>query len=165
MMMRYRLSDAIFLAGLAAAFVFAPHASAQATTSGAVSAVSRPLAERTYRVAKEIKIQGTIQSIEQTGSGALRGMHAQIATEQGLVDAHLGVSPNVNAKTLDLSTGDAVEITGMMAKEGGSSVLLARILTTPDRIFILRSEQGVPIRGVVSRGNFIPAKATMKGGN
>jgi hypothetical protein len=116
-------------------------------------------------VAKEIKIQGTIQSIEQSSSGALRGMHAQIATAQGMVDAHLGVSPNVNAKTLDLSTGDAVEITGMMAKEGGSSVLLARILTTPDRIFILRSEQGVPIRGVVSRGNFIPAKATMKGGN
>src|ERR1700689_689935 len=165
MMMRYRLFDVIFLAGLAGAFVFGPQASGQATTSGAGCAVSRPLAERTYRVAKEIKIQGTIQSIEQTGSGALRGMHAQIATEKGLVDAHLGVSPNVNAKTLDLSTGDAVEITGMMAKEGGSSVLLARILTTPAPTFILRSEQGVPIRGVVSRGNFIPAKATMKGGN
>ncbi|MGA2898687.1 MAG: hypothetical protein ABSF40_00440 [Candidatus Acidiferrales bacterium] len=165
MMMRYRLFDAIFLAGLATAFVSAPLASAQAPTAGAVSAVSRPLPERTYRVAKEIKIQGTIQSIEQSSSGELRGMHAQIVTAQGTVNAHLGVSPNVNAKTLDLSTGDAVEITGMMAKEGGSSVLLARILTTPDRIFILRSEQGVPILGVVSRGNFIPAKATMKGGN
>ena len=115
-------------------------------------------------MAKEIRIQGTIQSIEVSDGGALRGMHAQIATAQGIVDAHLGVSPNVNAKTLDISTGDTVEITGMMAKESGESVLLARILTTPDRIFILRSERGVPIRGIISRGNLTPIKATMKGG-
>jgi len=49
-------------------------------------------------------------------------------------------------------------------KERDESVLLARILTTPDRIFILRSEQGVPIRGVVSRESLTATKAPMKGG-
>jgi hypothetical protein len=163
-MIRYRFFDVIFLAALAAGFVFAPRAGAQATSSAAVSGISRPLPERTYSVAKEIKIQGTIQSIEISNDGALRGMHAQIETAQGIVDAHLAVSPNVNAKTLDLSTGETVEITGMMTKESGDSVLLARILTTPDRIFILRSEQGVPIRGIVSRGSLTSTKATMRGG-
>ena len=159
------LFRSILLAAVAAGFVFTPTAGAQATSSGSVSAVSGPLPERTYSVAKEIRIQGTIQSIEISNNGALRGMHAQIETAQGMVDAHLGVSPNINSKTLDLSTGEAVQITGMMAKEGGDSVLLARILTTPDRIFILRSEQGVPIHGIVSRGNLTSTKATMRGGS
>jgi hypothetical protein len=163
-MIRYRLFDVIFLAALATGFVFVPSAGAQSTSPETVFGVNRPLPERTYRVAKEIRIQGTIQSIELSNGGALRGMHAQIVTSQGIVDAHLGVSPNVNAKTLDISTGDTVEITGMMAKESGESVLLARILTTPDRIFILRSERGVPIRGIISRGNLTDTKATMKGG-
>lgn len=164
-MIRYRLFNVILLAAVAAGFVFTPTAGAQATSSGSVSAVSGPLPERTYSVAKEIRIQGTIQSIEISNNGALRGMHAQIETAQGMVDAHLGVSPNINSKTLDLSTGEAVQITGMMAKEGGDSVLLARILTTPERIFILRSEQGVPIHGIVSRGNLTSTKATMRGGS
>jgi hypothetical protein len=164
-MSRYRLCDVIFLAALAAGFVLVPVIGAQSATPGTVTGVSRPLPERTYRVAKEIRVQGTIQSIEVSNGGALRGMHAQIATARGMLDAHLGVSPNVNAKTLDISTGETVEITGMMAKESGESVLLARILTTPDRIFILRSEQGVPIRGIVPRGNLTATKATMKGGS
>ncbi len=163
-MIRYRLFTAIFLAALAAGLVFTALTQAQATASGTVSAVNRPLPGRIYSVAKEIRIQGTIQSIEISNGGAFRGMHAQIATAQGLVDAHLGVSPNVNAKTLDLETGRIVEITGMMTNQGGNSVLLARILTTPDRIFILRSEQGVPIRGIVSRGSLSSTKAVLKGG-
>jgi hypothetical protein len=163
-MIRHRLFAVICLTAIAAGFVFTPGARAQTASSENVAGVSQPLPPRTYSVAKEIKIQGTIQSIEITNGGALRGMHAQIATAQGIVDAHLGVSPNVNAKTLDLSTGETVEITGMMARKGENSVLLARILTTPNRIFILRSEQGVPIRGIVSRGSLTFAKATMKGG-
>jgi hypothetical protein len=158
------LFEVIFLAALAAGFVFVPLAGAQSAAPETVNGVSRPVPQRTYSVAREIKIQGTIESIEVSDGGALRGMHAQIATAQGRVDAHLGVNPTVNAKTLDLATGEAVEITGMMAKESGESVLLARILTTPDRIFILRSERGVPIRGMISRGNLIPTQATMKGG-
>jgi hypothetical protein len=164
-MNRYRLFAVISLTALAAGSFVIVGAHAQTTTSAAVSGTSQPLAARSYSVAREIKIQGTIQSIEVSNRGTLRGTHAQIATMQGMVDAHLGVSPNVNAKTLDLSAGEAVEIIGMMASENGSSVLLARILTTPERIFILRSEQGVPIRGIVLRGNanFTNA-ATMQGG-
>ena len=164
-MIRYRLLAAIFPAALIAGSVFAPRAAAQYTSSDPVSAVSQPLPARTYSVAKEIKIQGTIQSIEISNNGALRGTHAQIATAQGTVDAHLGVSPSVNARTLDLLTGESVEIIGMMAKDDGNSVLLVRILTTPDRIFILRSEQGVPIRGIISRASATSTKAVMRGGS
>jgi hypothetical protein len=164
-MIRFRLFAAIFLAVLIAGSVFTPRASAQSKSSEPVSAVSQALPARTYSVAKEIKIQGTIQSIEISNNGALRGTHAQIATAQGIVDAHLGVSPSVNARTLDLSTGETVEIVGMMTKDDGNGVLLVRILTTPDRIIILRSEQGIPIRGIISRASATSTKTVMRGGS
>ena len=154
-----------FVAAMGAGFLFMPSAQAQSAASSAatVSAASQVFPARTYNVSKEIKIQGTIQSIHASTSGTLSGTHVQIATTNGVVDAHVSVSPNVNAKTLGLSAGETIEVTGMMATEGGSNVLLARILTTPSRIFILRNERGIPIRGVPSRGTSSSAK-TAKGG-
>lgn len=164
-MRRYRFLNLVFAAAIGAGLLSMPSAKAQSGASSAatVSATNQVFPARIYNVSKEIKIQGTIQSIHASTSGILTGTHVQIETTNGLVDAHLSVSPNVNAKTLDLSTGESIEVTGMMATEGGSNVLLARILTTPSRIFILRNERGVPIRGVPSRASSASAK-TAKGG-
>jgi hypothetical protein len=151
-MKRCKFWNWTFAITLAAGLFVISDAKAQSVSSAKATATSLGTSSG-YSVAKEIKIEGTIQSIQAANSGALRGTHAQIETAKGLVDVHLGVSPNVNAKTLNLSAGDAVEITGMMTTEGGSNVLLARILTTPSRIFILRSERGVPTRGISSRSS------------
>jgi len=56
-MMRYRLFDVIFLAGLAAAFVFRSARERADTNCGAVLRSADHCPKRTYRVAKEIKIQ------------------------------------------------------------------------------------------------------------
>jgi len=155
----------LFAATIATVLFSAPGAKAQSAASSAatVSVTNQVFPARVYNVSKEIKVQGTIRSIQASTSGVLSGTHVQIETTNGVVDAHLSVSPNVNAKTLDLSTGDTIEVTGMMTTEGGSNVLLARILTTPSRIFILRNERGVPIRAVPTRATSAATK-TAKGG-
>jgi hypothetical protein len=105
-----------------------------------------------YDLAKEINVQGTIQKIETVSGPGVLGTHLQLQTAQGIVDAHLGVGAVANSKTLGLVIGESVSITGMMADVAGAPVLLARVLTTSNHIFILRNEHGLPARAFMPRG-------------
>ena len=119
---------------------------AQTTTSS--SAMASPV----YDLNKEIKIDGTIDKIETNTSGGPIGTHLLVISAQGVVDVHLGASLAVTAKNLGLSVGESIHVTGMMANVGGNSVLLARILTTSNHIYMLRNEHGTPIRSLMPRG-------------
>jgi hypothetical protein len=110
------------------------------------------LSSPVYDLNKEIKIQGTIEKIVNGTNGGPLGSHVLVSTADGIVDVHLGASAAVSAKNLGLSTGENIEITGMMATMDGNSVLLARILTTASRIYMLRNERGVPVRTLMPRG-------------
>jgi hypothetical protein len=110
------------------------------------------LSSPVYDLNKEIKIQGTIEKIVSSTNGGPVGSHVLVSTADGMIDVHLGASAAVSAKNLGLSTGQNIEITGMMATMGGNSVLLARILTTSSHIYMLRNEHGVPVRSLVPRG-------------
>jgi hypothetical protein len=117
-----------------------------------------------YDLSKEIIIQGTIQKIETVTSPGLLGNHLQLQTPQGVVDAHLGAGAVANNKTLGLTIGQSVRITGMLADIGGASVFLARVLTTSNHIYILRNERGLPARAIMPRGN-ASSPHVQKGGN
>lgn len=119
---------------------------AQTTTS------STAMASPAYDLNKEIKIDGTIDKIETNTNGGPIGTHLLVISAQGVVDVHLGASMAVTAKNLGLSVGESVHVTGMMANVGGNSVLLARILTTSNHIYMLRNEHGAPIRSLMPRG-------------
>jgi hypothetical protein len=121
---------------------------ANAQTAVTSTALSSPV----YDLNKEIKLQGTIDKIESGASGGPMGTHLLVQTPEGIVDVHLGVSAAVSAKNLGLSVGESIDVTGMMATMGGNSVLLARILTTPNHIYMLRNERGAPIRSLLPRG-------------
>jgi hypothetical protein len=136
----------------------AQSASSSATQQSAIASADAPV----YDISKEIKVQGTIQQIEMLGPGGPLGTHVLIQTPQGVVDAHLGYRKATTAENLGLAVGQEIEITGMMANIGGNSVLLARLLTTPTHIFILRSEHGIPVR--MQPRNGPPAAITAKGG-
>ena len=99
-----------------------------------------------YDMAKEVKVQGTIEKIDGFGTAGPIGTHILIQTATGMVDAHLGFGPAASAKHLGLSLGERVSVIGMMETVGHNSVLMARILTTPSHIFVLRNEHGIPIR-------------------
>jgi hypothetical protein len=122
--------------------------SANAQSAATSSAMTSPL----YDVNKEIKIDGTIDKIETNSSDGPIGTHLLVISAQGVVDVHLGASMAVTAKNLGLSVGESIHVTGMMANVGGNSVLLARILTTSNHIYMLRNEHGAPIRSLMPRG-------------
>src|ERR1700691_4827838 len=65
-----------------------------------------------YDLSQEVKIQGTIETVDNSGpssnsSGPL-GIHILIQTAQGTVDAHLGVLNTASQKALNLSSGETV---------------------------------------------------------
>jgi hypothetical protein len=114
-------------------------------------ATSSAMASPPYNLNKEIKIDGTIDKVETNSSGGPIGTHLLVISAQGIVDVHLGSSMAVTAKNLGLSVGERIHVTGMMANLNGNSVLLARILTTSNHIYMLRNEHGVPIRSLMPR--------------
>jgi hypothetical protein len=116
-----------------------------------------------YDLEKEIKIQGKIQKIEMVLGPGVLGTHLQLQTAQGVVDVHLGSGAVASSKTLGLVTGQSVSLTGMMAEVDGAPVFFARVLTTSNRIFILRNERGLPARAIVPRGSSSAANE-QKGG-
>ena len=114
-----------------------------------------------YDVAKEVKIQGTIQKVEVSDTDGPPGTHILVQTTSGVVDAHLGVGAASKPQYLGIAAGQSVSVIGMMQTLGGTNVLLARVLTTPNHIFVLRNEHGIPVRAT-PRGS-TAAKALQKG--
>jgi len=131
---------------------------ADAQSAGATTALNSPA----YDVSKEIKVDGTIDKIENNATGGPMGTHLLVITAQGVVDVHLGASLAVSAKNLGLSVGQSIHVTGMMTSVSGNSVLLARILTTSDHIYVLRNEHGAPARSLMPRS--AAAANSQKGG-
>ncbi len=121
-------------------------------TNAQSTANESAMASPTYDLSKEIKIDGTIDKIETNSSGGPIGTHLLVISAQGVVDVHLGASAAVTAKNLGLTVGESIHVTGMMASLSGNSVLLARILTTSNHIYMLRNEHGAPIRSLMPRG-------------
>jgi hypothetical protein len=115
-----------------------------------------------YDVTKEIKVEGSIQKIETGTTDLPLGTHVLIQTAQGVVDAHLGSSTGANPSYLGITEGQNVTLVGMMETFAGNQILLARLMTTPSHIFVLRNEHGIPVRGVPTHSHF-PAQ-TQKGG-
>lgn len=138
---------------LAACLLVVLSARAQSPSRPTAVASGPSEASPVYDLAKEINIQGTIQKIETVSGSGVLGTHLQLQTAQGIVDAHLGTGAVASTKTLGLVTGQTVTITGMMADVDGAPVLLARVLTTSNHIFILRNERGLPARAFMPRGS------------
>lgn len=156
-------SRLLFITALVACLsaILPAHAQSQASPTALQTGSAEPFPA--YELAKEINLQGTVQKIETVTSAGILGIHIQMQTAKGIVDVHLGSAPVASAKTLGLVTGQSVNITGMMSDSSGSSVLLARVLTTSNHIFILRNEHGLPARAIMPRSGSAGANP-QKGG-
>ena len=157
-----KVSARLFLV-FGAMFVLFCSMPAEAQSSNSASAENSSGLEA-YDVTREVKIQGTIQQIDNSGERAPLGTHLLIATAQGVIDAHLGALNAASRKILNLSAGQAVELTGMIETENGNSVMLARLMTTPTHVVILRNENGIPIHSLVRASGAIAPSSTQKGG-
>jgi hypothetical protein len=152
----------LFLPAMAAGLIFILPVNAQTTFQAAASTQEANTLKTGYDLTKEIKIQGTISKIDTTGTNAPIGTHILVQTPQGVVDAHLGFGLSARPGYLGISEGQSVTIVGMNEAIGPNQVLLARLLTTSNRIFVLRNEHGIPVRGV-QHNSPLGAK-TQKGG-
>ncbi len=132
----------LILSGVVAVSLYAQTAPSRATRNTMVSA---------YDISKEVKVSGTIEKIDGFGPNGPIGTHILIQTASGVVDAHLGFGSAASAKNLGISVGQQVTVVGMMETVGNSNVLMARILTTPSRVIVLRNEHGIPVRGTTHR--------------
>lgn len=142
------ISLAIFVCALVVAGVSASAAKAQASVSPRESKNTMVPA---YDLSKEVKVEGTIEKIDGFGLNGPIGTHILIQTATGTVDAHLGFGAAAAPKYLGISVGEKVTVIGMMQTVESSDVLMARILTTPFRIVVLRNEHGIPVRGAIHR--------------
>jgi hypothetical protein len=163
-MIRILRLNLLLASALAHGCVAALPATAQSSAPTAAAVAGPAALGPIYDVAKEIEIQGNILKIEaMAGGGGLLGTHAQIQTPEGVVDAQLGSGGFARAQALGLYPGLRVTITGMMATVDGNPILLARLLTTSNHVFILCNERGIPVRTVLPRGG-ASATSVVKGG-
>lgn len=140
---RRSLPLGIFASVLIVSAVIAAPLHAQTASSHATTNTMVP----SYDLSKEVRVQGVIEKINGFGSHGPIGTHILIQTASGTVDAHLGFGSAASSKNLGISVGQNVTVIGMMETVGSSNVLMARILTTPSRVVVLRNEHGIPIRG------------------
>ena len=140
-------SGKLFIFLLVLAFIAAAPAKAQTDASSAADARTNTMVP-VYDVTKEVKVQGTIQKIDNFGTSGPVGTHITVQTAQGVVDAHLGFGAASKPEYLGIAEGQSVTLTGMMQSFGGTNVLMARILTTSNHIFVLRNEHGIPVRAI-----------------
>lgn len=154
-----QVSAALFIA--AAALAGAGPMNAQVDASPQTSSKTNTMVPA-YDLTKEVKIQGTIQKIDGFGTSGPIGTHILLQTPSGTVDAHLGFGAASSPKYLGIAAGQSVTVTGMMETVGSTQVLMARILTTANHIFVLRNEHGIPVRAV-PRGAMPPKSSVSPG--
>jgi hypothetical protein len=152
----------LLLPSLAAAVLFILPAHGQSASPSATSSAQASTVNTGYDVAKEIKIEGAIEKIDAASTNAPMGTHILVQTPQGVVDAHLGFGAAAKPSRLGIAEGQNVTIVGMMETVGSNQVMLARLMTTPDHIFVLRNEHGIPARGVPTKSHI--STVTQKGG-
>jgi DNA/RNA endonuclease YhcR with UshA esterase domain len=119
-----------------------PPVQSQSTTTVARDSV-RPFS---YSISEEITLKGTISSVlSKPQHGMIMGAHLMVTTSTGTVDASLGTLALRDKQTNLLSTGQQVEVTGIMKQIKGQPVFLTRTVKVNNQLYSVRNEHGFPV--------------------
>lgn len=131
----------VCLVALAIAIAAAPpHANAQSSLPKRAAAVSR------YDLAKEVTLQGTVQSVDAKPSAAmLFGEHLTVATAQGTIDAQVGRFLLRGPGAESFAPGQQVKLVGLMTTINHQQLLLTRLIVTGGRTITVRNQNGFAI--------------------
>jgi hypothetical protein len=106
-------------------------------------AVRRTVMASKYDVAKEVTVEGTIQSlVRKPAPGAIIGAHLMVSTAHGTIDAHIGNYFVAGKYALPLPAGQSVKLVGMMTTFHHQNVLLVRTMDAGSGTITVRSEHG-----------------------
>lgn len=100
-----------------------------------------------YDPTTEVKLEGTVKSVEKIDCGSPRGRtgtHLTVKADGEMVEAHLGPSDFLEDKKIEFEKGDMLELTGSRVKHMGEDVLIVREVKKGAQSITLRSEEGIP---------------------
>jgi hypothetical protein len=99
-----------------------------------------------YNMAKEVTLQGTIQSVvRKPSAGRMFGAHLMVTTSQGTVDAEIGRFLLRGPDAVSFSPGQQVKLVGIMTTINHRNVLMTRLIETGGQTITVRNEHGFPI--------------------
>lgn len=136
--MKLRAGNVYLPAALALALIAAPlYGNAQSARPRRGATVSR------YNMAKEVTIQGTVQSIQaKPRPGMMFGGYLTVATAQGTVEAQVGRFLLRGRDSVTFAPGQQVKLVGLMTAIKGKSVLMTRLIETGGRTITVRNKNG-----------------------
>jgi len=160
MITRNTIASRTFAATTAVVLLLVASAGAQINSS-AVERTPAPAAQ----AKAEVTISGTVQRLlnRADAAGGPAGTQLLLSVSGGWVDAHLG--PFFSQQNGEaLTTGQAVEATGVWTHIHGHEVLLVRQLRVGDRTVSVRNERGFPVRKHAARRLTGAANSATNGG-
>lgn len=95
----------------------------------------------TYDVAKEAKISGTVQDVQEYYCPVTddRGTHLVLKTDNGEVLIHVALARFLRRQNIEFAPGDKVEVLGSQIK---SDAMIARQITRGGDTYIVRDASG-----------------------
>jgi hypothetical protein len=110
------------------------------------SDVSTKTANRSwYDMSQEVRVSGTVSVVEKTparGTEAMIGSHLIVETSAGKVDASLGRYALKGKSPLSLSSGQQVQMLGVMKTIKDQQVFVARVIQVNGHQYTIRNEHG-----------------------
>jgi hypothetical protein len=97
-----------------------------------------------YNPFTETTLTGTVEQVRTCNCGPFSSTYATMNTNQGRITVQLAPSQYLSQNQLQLSRGQQILVTGSRLDVNGNQVLLARVVSTPQRTVALRNAQGMP---------------------
>jgi hypothetical protein len=107
-----------------------------------------------YDISQEVRLSGTISVVEKTparGTEAIIGSHLIVETSAGKVNASLGSYALKGKSPLSLSSGQQVQMLGVMKTIKGQQVFVARVIQVNGHEYTIRNEHGFA-NATIARG-------------
>lgn len=143
-----KLYGGVFLFASIAILAIAVPMGAQTTAQTTGRATAVPAVPR-YEASEEVTLQGNVLDVvTKPPAGKLIGTHVIVATSSGDVDAHLGTYAMKGANSFTLTTGERVQLVGVMTTIGTNRVFLVRTIQSGSHVYVIRNEHGFLLRPV-----------------
>ncbi len=99
-----------------------------------------------YDKTQEVTLQATVSSVfTRPQPGMIVGSHLLLTTSSGTVDASLGRFGLEGKGALSISTGEQVEVTGVMKTLKNKQVFLVRTVKAGGQLYTIRNEHGIQL--------------------
>jgi len=118
-------------------------ASVEAQNTSTTRRISSP---QRYEVQSETTLKGIVQNVISTPTaGLLAGVHLMLSTSSGTVDACLGPFAPRGKNPVSVSTGESVQVVGVMMTVRGKQVFITRTVSAGSQTYIIRNQNGFPL--------------------